>query len=164
MLKSHTKHPIFLKSLFGVATILSFGFYLLSRGQKEKQDLIHMKGKIVYYADNHPEISRPDGKYKYLIIGNYDKLFELYIPKEQSKNYVFNFNQIMLGDTIDIYFDENSFQADQRTNNSIRFIDKNGINAFTSNPNDKTAGACIIIIGISITALLILLKQKGKII
>jgi hypothetical protein len=164
MLTDKHKHPIFLKSLFGVMTILSFGLYLVARGQKEKKDFIHSKGQVVYYADNHPEISRPRGKHKYLVIESYNRLFELYVPEEQTEKYTFNYNDIKLGDVIDIYFDENSFASDKRTNRSMKFIDINGKNIFISNPNDKTAGICFIGVGISIIVLLIVLKQKGKII
>jgi len=44
------------------------------------------------------------------------------------------------------------------------YIDINGKNIFISDPNDKTAGFCFIGVGISIIVLLIVLRQKGKII
>ncbi len=164
MLTEKHKHPIFLKSILGLMTILSFGIYLIFRGQKEKNDFIHSNGQVVYYADNYPEISRPHGKYMYLVIDSYNRIFELYVPEEQTEKNTFNYNDIKIGDVIDIYFDENSFVSDKRTNMSMRYIDINGKNIFISDPNDKTAGFCFIGVGISIIVLLIVLRQKGKII
>jgi hypothetical protein len=114
------KHPIFLKSLLGVFIILSFGLYLIARGIKEKKDFVHSKGQVTYYADKYPGISRPNGKYKYLIVDSYDRVFELYVSENQNEKYTFKYTEIKLGDTIELYFDENSFASDQRTNKSVR--------------------------------------------
>jgi hypothetical protein len=162
-MSTNQKHPIFLKSLLGVAFILSFGLYLIFRGVKEKEDFIHSKGEVTYYADTFPGISRPNDKYKYLIVNSYDRLFELFVSENQTERYIFKYREIKLGDTIDLYFDENSFAADQRTNKGMRFIDKNGETVFLVNPNDKIAGICFFGAGISILVLLIILKHKGKI-
>lgn len=122
MLSTEHKHPIFLKSLFGVASILSFGLYMTFRGVKEKKDFIHNHGQITYYEDTYPEISRPSGKYKYLVIDSYKKPFELLVPSKKSESYIYNFSEIKTGDVIDVYFDENEHAADKRTNMSVFMI------------------------------------------
>jgi hypothetical protein len=86
------------------------------------------------------------------------------VPEEQTEKYTFHYNKIKLGDVIDIYYDENSFASDKRTNRSMQFIDLNEKHIFISDPNDKTVGLCFIAVGISIIILLIVLKQKEKII
>jgi hypothetical protein len=164
MLTSNHKHPVFLKSLFGVATILSFGFDLTLRGIKEKKDFIHSKGKIIYYADNYPDINRPYGKHKYVIIDSYNRLFELAVLEKQTDKYKFKYDDIKIGDTIDTYFDEDNFAADKRTNMCMYFIDKNGQSIFIYRPNDTIPGICFIGFGLSIMIILIILRQKGKII
>jgi hypothetical protein len=164
MLTTNHKHPIFLKSLFGVATILFFGLYLTFRGVKEKKDFIHSRGQVNYYADNYSDINRPNGKYKYLTVDSYNRPFELYVPESQTEKYTFKYDAIKIGDVIDIYFDENNFAADKRTNMSMRFIDKNGERIFFSNPNDTVAGFCFIGVGLAIMLTLIILRQKGKIV
>jgi len=162
MLYGNHKHPIFLKSLFGVATILSFGLYLFFRGVKEKSDFVKVTGKVIYYSDDYLKENHP---YKYLQIDNYPRVFALILPKDSfNESYIFKYNEIKLGDALDLYFDENTFEKDQRVNRAMRFIDKNKKIIFLSNRNDKTAGLCFIGIGLTIMITLIVLKQKGKII
>ena len=135
----------------------------MSRGAKKKEDFIHSKGQVTYYADTYPGISRPHDKYKYLIVDSYDRLFELFVSEKQNQRYAFQYSEIKPGDTIDLYFDEDRFAADQRANKGMRFIEKNGKKIFMSNPNDKAAGIGFFSAGMGVLALLIVLKQKGKI-
>ena len=165
-MKEKYKHPVFLKSLFGAATILAFGIYLFTRGIKEKDDFNKITGQIVYYSDNYLDFKQNhDYPNKYLQINNYPRVFEIGLPADTSnKSYIFKYKQIMLGDAIDIYFDENTFENDQRVNREMRYIDKNRETIFLNEPNDKTAGLCFTGVGFLISAGLIILKLSGRII
>jgi hypothetical protein len=88
----------------------------------------------------------------------------MYASKSQNERYFFKYDDIKPGDTIEIYFDENRFESDKRTNMSVRYIDKNGKNIFFLKPNDQIAGICFIYAGIGLLSWLIILKQKGKIV
>jgi hypothetical protein len=157
------EHPIFLKSLFGIATIIAFGLYLFNRGTKDKNDFIKITGKIIYYSDSYLDIRRPD-PCKYLQITNYQRVFEIYCDKASDGHTLpFKYNDIKLGDIVDLYFDENSFENDKRTNKEMKFIDEKGVPIFISKANDLISGLCFIGVGLIILIGLIILKKLGKI-
>ena len=159
------KHPIFLKSIIGVAGMLSFGIYLFQQGMNKKEDFNKAKGQIIYYSSNYLDL--PYENVKYLKINTYPRVFQLWTPTLFNANdtsRLFKYDELNLGDSIDIYFRDNKFESDQRVNRGMRYIDKNKIQIYFVSSSDKVAGLSFIGISLMFLLGLIILKQKGKII
>lgn len=74
-------------------------------------------------------------------------------------------DRLSLGDSVTLYYDDNSYTESELVNRLTRFIDKNEEAVYIqSSKTDKTFGYSLLIIGIIIMAILILtLKKLGKI-
>jgi hypothetical protein len=163
LLKEKKTYPILLKCIFVVIMICLFGLYLFQRGLKEKKDFLHYRGQIVYYSALFPAFQYRAGE-KYLQIDSYNRVFNLFDQGVNSDSlYFFKTDEISLGDTIDIYFDENSFEKEQRVNLGMVAIDKNDKPIFVHIRSDKAAGIGFIIVGIGIMIGLIILRAKNLI-
>ena len=82
-MSSKKQYQIFNKSLAGVITILLLGSGILFRGTKDKSDFEQITGIIKYLDKKYQEFpNRHQGKYRYLLIDSYPKIFEIFIGKE----------------------------------------------------------------------------------
>ena len=164
-MQTKKRYSIFLESLIGVLTILSFGIYLFNRGTKDKNEFTHIKGQIVYYSDSYetfPHSRDKDDKFKYLRIDNYPDVFEIRIPNTDDKS-TFQYSNLVANDTIDIYFDKDNFAAERRVNRTAMYIDKGSVPILISIRKDKAAGIGFLITGSLILAGLCLLKWTNRI-
>src|ERR687897_450937 len=74
---------IFGKSMFGVLTILVLGFGILTRGQKQKHEFYQVTGSITTIGQSFAnDANRHEGKMRFLQVGNYPKVFEVFIGKD----------------------------------------------------------------------------------
>lgn len=140
---------------------------MIIRGTKEKSEFHSLKGKIVYFDKVYEELpNRHKGKYRYLAIENYNRLFEIFIGKDAGdfKPEFEIIDDLKIGDEIVVYFDESSNEKDIRLNRLIQFIDKNEVPYFIRGSKDKYGGMLISGLGILIFILLLYFKKTGKII
>lgn len=159
-----TRHQIFGKSIIAAIFIIIAGGYLTFRGYKEKNDFIHLNSIIKYIGEKDPQNQKGNGKYRYLILEDYPGVFQIFVGKESgdfSPEYE-NLNQLNIGDTISVYYDESFLQKSQY-NNLTRFIDKGDKAIFIEGGLDKSFGYFIIGLGTLLGILLLILKKKGKI-
>ena len=160
------QYPIFKASIVGVIIILVLGSSILIRGTKEKTEFQNIKGKITYLDKSYEELpNRNQGKFRYLAIENYPKVFELFVGKDfgDFKPQYEQIDDLRIGDNIVVYFDENSKETDVRLNRLIQFIDKDELPYYIRGTKDKTYGYFIIIVGILLGGLVFYLKKNGKI-
>lgn len=161
------QYPVFKKSLAGVITILVLGSLILIRGTKEKTEFPHISGKIIYKGKVYEELPKSDkGKYRYLNIDTYPKMFEIFVGKDRGdfKPDYEQIDSLRKGDTIEIYFDIDPTETDIRLNRLIQFIDKDGKPYYIRGSKDKYGGYFIIGLGILLGAVLVYLKKTGRVI
>ena len=167
MLNKKKQYPIFTKSIIGVIIIIVLGLFILIRGTKEKTEFQNITGRITYLNKTFEELpNRNQGKYRYLSIDSYSKVFELFIGKDfgDFKPKYEKIDDLKIGDNIVVYFDVDLNETDVRLNRLLQFIDKDGQPYFIRGSKDKTGGYFFIIIGILLSGLIIYLKKIGKII
>lgn len=161
------QYPIFKKSIAGIITILILGSIVLIRGTKDKTEFHQMTGKIVFIDKTFEELPlRHIGKYRYLSIDNYPKVFSIFVGKDfgDFKPYLEKIDDLEVGDEIVVYFDEDTQETDNRLNRLIQYIDKNGEPYFMRGSKDKNGGYFFIGLGIILGGFIIYLKKAGKII
>lgn len=161
----HKPH-IFVKSIYGVITIITLSSYIFFRGIKEKKDFNKISG-IVVYNDNSFEDwpNRDFGKYRYLKIDNFQSMFQIFIGKDfgDFKPELELIDSLRIGDQIDIYYDTNEMESDSRINNLIQYIDKDSTPYFIKGNQDKIFGIILFVIGIVVLLTLLILKRQNKI-
>lgn len=162
-----SKHPIFLKSISGLLFAMALGFLLFTRADKSKSSFQNVSGIITSFSNSIESFPDKDSsKFRYLQLDNFPKTFELFIGKG-SGDFRPKFEKIddlKIGDSVLIYFDENYKTQQDPINRLVYFIDKGGEVIFIKGGFEKYL-ACFII-GISLISILtlVILKRKGKII
>lgn len=161
------QYPVFKKSLAGAITIIILGSFVLVRGIKEKSDFHRMSGRITYLGKVYEELpNRDKGKYRYLLIDTYPKMFELFIGKDYGdfKPKYERIDTLKPGDDILVYYDVNSKETDIRLNRLVQFIDKEDKPYFIRGSKDRNFGFFLIGIGILLGGIIFYLNKTGKII
>ena len=159
---------IFIKSMFGVATIIALGFVILTRGQKQKHDFDSITARIISIGRSFPgAFNRHEEKTRYVQVGNYPKVFELFIghdPGDFSPAFE-KVDALKTGDIVTVYYDEEHTRAadNETVNRLAQFIDKDGKPYFIRGNKDKYGGYGAIGAGILIGLTLLILKKKGTI-
>lgn len=155
---------IFYNSLFGVITLIALAFVILARGKKEKNEFYSLNGTITAIEKNYQELPiRNHGKYRYLSLDKYQKVFEIFIGKDPGdfKPALEKIDELRVGDNILVYFDEDP--SDTRINRLIQFIDKDTSPYYIRGSHDKTFGYLLIVAALMMGMLLIVFKNQGKI-
>jgi hypothetical protein len=160
------QYPIFTKSMVGVMTILALGTTIFIRGSKDKIEFERIAGKITYLEKTYEELpNRHHGKYRYIEMDAYPKVFELFVGKEfgDFKPHYERIDDLRVGDTIEVYFDEDAKEPDRRLNRLMQFMDKDSQPYYIRGRKDKTGGYFFIFTGILLGGFLIYLKMIGKV-
>jgi hypothetical protein len=153
--------------MIGVVTIIALTFGLLLRGQKEKKEFYKIAGRITYLGKTYQEFpTRHAGKYRYLQIDTYPKVFEVFIGNESGdfKPDFEQIDQLKAGDPLLIYYDEFSGEDDPRINRLAQYIDKDQQSYYVRGSWDKYLGYFLMGAGVAIGILLLYLRSKGKIV
>ena len=159
---------IFAKSMFGVATIISLGFVILTRGQKQKHEFDSITAPISSIGRTFPgAFNRHEEKTRYVQVGNYPKAFELFIGHDTG-DFSPAFEKVdalKAGDIVTVYYDEEHTHAadNEAVNRLAQFIDKGGKPYFIRGSKDKYGGYGAIGAGVLIGLTLLILKKKGTI-
>jgi hypothetical protein len=161
------KHPIYIKSVGGLLFCIALGIYLINRANKPKNEFHKLTGKVTYLQHKLPnEVVPKDGKERYLQIEKSDRIFKIFVGKDWGdfKPQFEIIDSLKVGDTVDLYYDDNIKTESNQINKLTQYIDKNGNTYYIKGKMDKTLG--VLIIGISILGILILyhLKRNSKII
>jgi len=161
------KAPVFWKLISGMSFALLLGFGTLYRNQKSKSDFLHLTSRLTSVS-NELEIQghfNPDNEpIRYLKIENYPKYFKLLIGEDLdgSKPDFQRIDELKTGDTITVYYDENSLSNDADVSRLAYFIDKNGKPYFIRGKQNTISyyliGMCLSAIAISY-----FLKKTGRI-
>lgn len=160
-------YHIYFKSLVGIVATIGFGILLLNRSAKTKEDFIKISGPILYLDQSYQHLpSRNVGKYRYLILEGTDRVFEIFIgtdPGDFSPE-LSRIDELTVGDTVSLYYDDNSYTKDELVNSLTRFIDKSDEPYFIENSGkDKTLAYVILGLGGILLIITIALKVTGRI-
>jgi hypothetical protein len=157
---------IFSKSIYGVITIIALSSALIMRGNKEKYQFQTLSGTIISIENTFQELPiRHQGKYRYLTLDNYQKVFEIFVGKDPGdfKPELEKIDELKVGDKIDIYFDEYVKDSDLRVNRLLQFIDKDSVPYYIRGSHSQILGYVLIAFGIMLGILLLVLKNRGTI-
>jgi hypothetical protein len=160
------KQPIFLKSVLSIGAVLVLSVLMMVRGTKDKREFYEVSGRITYLEKTYGELpNRSHGKYRYLQVENFPKVFEIFIGKDavDFKPKYEKLDALKVGDAISVYYDINPIEDDPIINRLVFFIDKDNEGVFILGNKYNTLGnvilsSCVIFLGI-----LIILKRQGKI-
>lgn len=166
-MSTRKQYQIFLKSLAGVITIIILSSLVLFRGTKDKSEFKKVSGNVVYLNQTFQELpNRNKGKYRYLMIDNYPKAFEIFIGKDPGdfKPEYEIIDSLKVGDEISIFYDESNREKDPRINRLLQYIDKQNQSYYIRGKRDKYFGYFGIMAGLLIGVWIFYLKRKGTII
>ena len=159
--------PPFLKYLAGATTAIVLGILLLNRSAKTKEEFIKIEGAVTYFDKQFENLPTRDlGKYRYLVIGGTSRVFDIFIgnePGDFSPEFE-RMDELTIGDTVTLYYDDNSYTEGQLVNNLARFIDRDKEPIFIeSSKTDKTLGYIVVGLGFALVIVILTLKKIGKI-
>lgn len=160
-------HPIFVKSIIGLALCFSLCIYLYYRATKNKAAFFQIQGRVEYVEDIYPLGSKNNpGKYRYLKVDGYSRPFELFVGKDfgDFKPAVEKLDSLKSGDTVTVFYDEDRFSQQSKVNRLAYFIEKDRENFFVKGSWEKYmaflgVGFCAIML-----TWLLRLKRRGKIV
>jgi hypothetical protein len=160
------KKQRFIGFAIGCLSIIILSTFMLFRGKTPKQDFQKMAGKVTYFDKKFNNLpNRHHGKYRYIAIENYPKVFEIFIGKEVGDfSPAFEkIDSIQLHDEIEIYF--STFASDLKSpiNRLVRYIDKNGQPYFIYGSYDFYWGISGIIVGFVLLGFIYFLRKLKKI-
>ena len=167
MNKPKRVYPIYFKALVGIVTVLGLGMYLLTRSEKAKTEFSKANGPIVYFDSVYSNLpARNHGKYRYIIVEGTERVFQIFVgndPGDFSPEFS-RIDELAVGDTVDLYYDDNSYTSKQEVNSLTRFIDRREEPYFIQGAGtDKKLGYVILGLGATLLIVVIALKFRGKI-
>ena len=122
--------------------------YLITRSDKPRGDFIHQKGTISYLSQVHPlrAQSEPRPKDVYLILNEYDRIFEMFTGTDKGdfSPRVNRLTELKIGDEIDIYFEETTKTRMQQVNRILQYLDKDEELFYLRSKADKYIGYFIL--------------------
>jgi len=159
-----TKKPIFLNSLIGLSFALFLGIFLLFRATKDKSSFEKIRGSIVFFNKENG-LHTNTTKFRYLKLDSYPKTFELFIGKGWGdfKPKFEKVDELKIGDTVTIYYDENFKTKSDPVNRLAYFIDRGQEPIFIKGGWEKYLAYFIFGSVILILLVLIVAKRKSKI-
>lgn len=152
--------------MYGIITIIALASVILARGKKEKDEFYNLNGSITAIEKTYQELPiRHPGKYRYLILDNYQKPFEIFIGKDPGdfKPELEKIDELKVGNKISVYYDEDPSETDMRINRLIQFIDKDSAPYYIRGSHDKIFGYILIALGFMLGILLLVFKNRGTI-
>jgi hypothetical protein len=161
------KIPIFRKSVTALSICIFMCFFYAQKGDKERNAFQNISGIVNSIENINEHYSGKDiSKFRYIEINNYPQSFQIFIGKSTGdfRPEFENIDNVKVGDSLTIYFEESSKTRNAAVNNLAYFIDRKSETIFIKGNSIK-----IMIYGLAIfctlfIVLLIILKAKGKII
>lgn len=135
--------------VFGaVVMFIMMAGYLITRSDKPREEFIYQKGTISYLSQIHPLRPQSDPRPKdvYLILNEYERIFELFTGEDTGdfSPRVNRLNELKVGDEIEIYFEETAKTQRQQVNRLLQYLDKEGDLYYLRSEADKYIGFFIL--------------------
>lgn len=140
--------PLNLRGIIAVSIALSIGMiFYIQMNSKKKFEYEKTAGPITYLDKQLGQLPVRDmGKYRYLIVDDYEYPFEIFVGNE-SGDFKPKFEQIdnlKLGDTITVFYYQTEDTKNEGINRFIQFIDKKNDSYFERGNSSKTLGIVVI--------------------
>lgn len=155
-------HNSFRGVIFASITLVGFiSYYIIYPNIKDKNEYEKVSGKIEYLNKKYNNLPhRNDGNYRYLIIDNYSYPFEIY--KSNSLPQKNNIDDLKIGDTVTVYFYENSYTIEKKLNRFAQFVDKGNKCYYLRDSLMKQIGIVLIGLIFLLNLLCFIFWKKGK--
>lgn len=156
---------VFIKSTFSLAGVLILAGYLYTRGEKDRSGFNKVTGKVVYYENSYEGLDKDSTKFRYIILDSYPRIFELFTGKDWGdfKPVLEQLDKLKTGDNITIYYDDNQYTENDQVNRLASFVDRGNEVLFVKGGWDKVLAKVLAGMVAAIFALMLVLKEKGKI-
>ena len=161
-----TKKPIFINSLFSLSFVLILAIFLFFRANKDKSSFEKTRGKIVLFnKENGLSTNNNSSNFRYLKVDSHPKTFELFIGKDWGdfKPKFEKVDDLKIGDSVTIYFDENFKTESDTINRLAYFIDRGQEPIFVKGSWEKYLAYFIFGSVLIILFVLVVAKRKSKI-
>ena len=121
---------------------------------------------VLFNKESGSRSNRNTSKFRYLQVDSYPKTFELFIGKDWGdfKPKFEKVDDLKIGDTVTIYFDENFKTESDPVNRLVYFIDKGQMSIFVKGSWEKYLSYFIFGSAVIIFFALVLAKRKSIII
>lgn len=129
------------KVLLSVLVFSIFGTLILSRSKKSKDEFYHLNGTVVHLSSVHPlgikKAENPNTTY--LVLEDYERVFSLFVGRANGdfSREVNRLESIVLGDRIDLYYDDNYQTKNEITNKLVQYIYKGADLLYLRSETDK---------------------------
>lgn len=145
MNKYNEEYKRYYPKVFGaVFMFILMAIYLITRSDKPRGDFLYHKGEISYLSRVNPfrPESEPREKDFYLILNEYERVFELFTGTDNGdfSPRVNKLSELNIGDEIEIYFEENPKTKNEQINRLLQYLDKNGELHYLRSKADKYIG------------------------
>jgi hypothetical protein len=166
IIEMKTRKPIFLKSLYGLSLAFILGILVLFRADKSESSFEKTTGILTFFnKESGLRSNNGVSKFRYLQLDSYPKTFELFIGKDWGdfKPKFEKVDDLKIGDTITIYFDENFKTESDPVNRLAYFIDRGHEPIFVKGSWEKYLAYFIIGLATIVLLILVVAKRKSKI-
>ncbi len=156
-------HAHFWEYLLGLGFAAFLTLKLLYQQDKPKSEHLHIQRRIASIAKTYQDLpSRDAGKYRYLILQNFDKPLELFIGhgRFEFAPEVDKVDQLKPGDVIDVYYEDVYKEEEQSVRRGVYTIEKNDVSFYKEGDSRKPLANGIM--GIIVLTLIGLLYLKSK--
>ena len=161
-----SKKIIFKSAVTTLVLCIFLGLFVAERASKDKTSFNKSTGVLIGIDNFNENFAGKDtSKFRYLQISSYSKPFQIFIGKSKGdfKPTLEKINNLKIGDSIVVYFDEDNKTQNSPVNNLAYFIDKGKEAVFIKGNFEKYLGYGIAIFCGVFILLLIFLKMKQKI-
>jgi hypothetical protein len=121
------KKPIFKQSIIALIFCIIISLIYVQRGDKGRDYFQSISGVLVGLQNTHERFPGKDSaKYRYLEIDNYPQSFQVFIGKKAGdfKPKFENIDNLKVGDSLTVYFEETNKTNNSSVNNLAYFIDR----------------------------------------
>ena len=155
------------RGILGVCILLTcfFCYYVIYMDSKGKQDYSSVTGTIISVSDKYGEMPyRHAGKFRYILIDNYQLPFEIFVGKDKGdfKPTLERIDSLKPGDVITVYGYEPGESKREGVNRNAKFIDRGNISFFEKGSSMAIMGAFLLSCPIGVVIICFVMYKKGK--
>lgn len=135
--------------------------FLIANSSKEKSDYLLTSGTIEHFGQTYGSLPlRNKGDYRYLKLSSYPYVFEIYKPNSETNQ--FTLDDLVVGDTVDVFYYEIENTHTEAVNRFAQFVDKESRPYFIRSGFRVQLGLMLIAMILIINIVGYIFWKKGK--